>query len=522
MNVASLLLPLLLVAADPAIDADIVLANATLHDGTGRPGRVGDLAIKGDRIVGVGQFAVTARARRLDATGLIVAPGMIDLHSHSDTPLTKPATRLNLNYLRQGVTTVVTGNCGFGPVDVAAYYKSLEKHGIGTNVAHLVPHNALRTQVMGDADRPATSGELAKMEALVDRGMADGAWGLSTGLFYPPGASAKTDEIIELAKVAARYEGIYASHIRNEASGLLPSVTEALTIGRTAKLPVHISHLKANGRKQWGHAADAIALIQRARADGLAVTADQYPYPASSTSLAAVALPPSSRSGGFKALQARFVDPEQGPKLRSNIDDRLGGQEGSARVRIASFSAQASWQGKDLVSLAKQEKKSVAYIVIDIERQGGASVVVFGMSDEDVRLIMQQPFVATASDGVAMIPASTVPHPRSYGTFPRKIGRFAIDEKVLPLAQAIRSATGLPADILRLPQRGYLKVGHFADIVAFDPAEFRDHATFERPHQYATGVRYLIVNGQLVIDDGKSTALLSGRVLRHEKSIPKP
>ncbi len=503
---------------DKPVEADLVIRNATLYDGTGKPGTKGDLAIRGDRIVGVGKFSVKGTPRTIDATNLIVAPGFIDLHTHSDEAIVKPETSANRNYLHQGVTTIVTGNCGMGPVDTAAYYKKIDTDKAGTNVVHQVPHNDLRRLVMGNSNRPPTEAELEKMKSLLDQAMRDGAWGLSTGLYYTPGGYAQLDELVELAKVAAGHGGFYASHIRNEGTGLLASIDEALTIGKRAGLPVHISHLKAFSPRAWGKAADAIALIQQARANGQAVTADQYPYTASSTSLAADVIPTAYREGSLQDFLARLEDPDKGPKVRQAIEQNIRDYAGGKSLRIARYAKRTEWQGKDLATIAAEENKSPLEIVLEIERNGGAKVVNFSMKDEEIRLIMKQPFVATASDGGAMVPDDTVPHPRNYGTFPRKIGRFAIEEKTLPLEQAIRSASGLPADILHLPERGYLKTGYFADVVVFDPKTFRDTATFDKPHQYATGVRYLLVNGQLAIENGKFVCGTAGRAIRHEST----
>jgi N-acyl-D-amino-acid deacylase len=511
------LLMCLLLPTEPAVEADVVLRGATLYDGSGSPGIIGDLAVRGERIVAVGRFTLAGKPRILDGKGLIVAPGFIDLHTHSDTPLQRPDTRANLCYLRQGVTTVVTGNCGAGPTDVAKYFRTLESGGIGSNVIHQAPHNNLRRRVMKNANRAPTADELRQMEELVDRAMKDGAWGLSTGLIYNPGTYAKTDELIALAKVAARHGGFYASHIRDEGAGVLAALDEALTIGREAKLPVHISHLKASGRSAWGLAADEIALIAKARKAGQAVSADQYPYIASSTSLAATLIPASFREGERKDYLERLNDREQLARLRKIIASRLERQQGGKAIHIAACKARPAWQGKDLAALAAAEKRPAADIVLEIERNGGAQIVNFGMKEEDVRLIMRQPFVATASDGASMVPsADSVPHPRSYGCFARKIGRYAIEDQIIPLERALRSASGLPADILQLPERGYLKSGYYADVVVFDPKTYRDRATFDKPHQYATGVRYLFVNGKLVIDDGKFTNELAGKVLRHK------
>jgi N-acyl-D-amino-acid deacylase len=519
----SSLFPLLVglfVPVGSAIEADVVIRGATLYDGSGAGGMVADVAIRDERIVAVGEFAVAGKPRMIEGKGLIVAPGFIDLHTHSDYPLQRKDTRANLCYLSQGVTTVVTGNCGSGPVDVAKYFHTLESGKIGTNVIHQVPHNNVRERVMKNANRSPTAEELRQMEELVDRAMKEGAWGLSTGLIYNPGTYAKTDELIALARVAARHGGFYASHIRDESTGVLGALDEALTIGRQAGLPVHISHLKASGRRAWGMAADEIALIEKARKAGLAVSADQYPYVASSTSLKATLIPTTSREGTEKEYVARLNDAEQLARLRPLVERSLERSQGGRDIRIARYAPKSAWQGKDLAAIAALEKKPAADIVLEIERHGGAQVVIFSMNEEDVRLIMRQPFVATASDGASMLPSSdTVPHPRSYGCFPRKIGRYAIEDKILTLEQAIRSASGLPADILHLPERGYLKTGYFADVVVFDPKTFRDTATFDKPHQYATGVRYLFVNGQLAIDESKSTEVLGGKVLRHKSNV---
>jgi len=497
------------------VRADFVIRGATLYDGSDRPGQQGDLAIQGERIVAVGKFATAGQPRIIAGEGLIVAPGFIDLHTHNDIPLTQPATKANLCYLLQGVTTVVTGNCGTGSADVAGYFRKLQAGGVGGNVIHQVPHNDVRRQVMGNANRLPTAAELQKMEALVEQGMKDGAWGLSTGLYYIPGSYANTEELIALARAAARHGGFYASHMRDEGAGVLSSIQEVLTIGRAAKLPVHISHLKAFGPRTWGKAADEIALIQKARAEGLEVSADQYPYTASSTSLAAELVPPRFREGTPHEYLARLADREQGALVRQAIASQIGNLQAGTNIRIARYAPKLAWQGKDLQTIAASEKKDVVEIVLEIERHGGAQIVNFSMSEEDVRLIMQQPFVATASDGASLVPDQTMPHPRSYGCFARKIGRFAIEERLISLERAIRSASGLPADILRLPERGYLKAGYYADVVVFDPQTYRDQATFDKPHRYATGVRYVFVNGKLAIKEGKSTGILAGKVLKH-------
>ncbi len=425
----------------------------------------------------------------------------------------------SLSYLYQGVTTAVTGNCGFGPADVGGYFRALEKGGVGTNVIHLVPHNDVRKAVMKNANRAPGADELKRMEELVEHGMNAGAWGLSTGLIYTPGSYARTDELIALARTAGRHGGLYASHIRDEGVGVLTAINEALRIGKSAEVSVHLSHLKASGRRAWGKSADIVALIAKARKAGQVVSADQYPYIASSTSLAATLIPPRFREGDARDFQARLRDPDLGPRIRKAIESRIKARSDGASVRIAQYNARPAWQGKDLAAITKEEKRSAVEIVLEIQRNGGAAVVNFGMSEEDVRFIMKQPFVATASDGSSKVPdKSTFPHPRSYGTFPRKIGRYAIKEKIISLEHAVRSATGLPADILKLPERGYLRAGWFGDVVIFNPASFLDRATYDKPHQYAEGVRYLFVNGTLAIEEGKATGALAGKVLRKNAS----
>jgi len=497
---------------------DFVIRNVTIHDGGGGPGVKGDIALAGEHIVAVGKFDVVGQPKVIDGTGLIAAPGFIDLHTHCDIGVPSiivPAARGNRCYLRQGVTLAVTGNCGMGPTNIEEYFAFLEKNGVGTNIIHQIPHNSIRAQVMGNANRAPTMDELKQMTELVEQQMKDGCWGLSTGLIYTPGTYAKTDEILALAKVAAKHGGFYASHIRNENTALLPAIEEAIAIGKGAGLPVHISHIKCSGANAWGQAGQAIELIQQARRDGLTVTADQYPYVASSTSLTATLVPTQFREGTEKEYAARLDDSAQGPAIRAAIEAAIKLRKPSEKIQIAWYPKKPKWQGKTLLDIAAQEKKSPTEIALEIERNGGAAIVNFGVNDEDMRLYMKQKFVATASDGSSQVPGDSVPHPRSYGTFPRKIGRFAIEEGVIPLEQAIRSASGLPADILRLSDRGYLKPGFFADVVVFDPKTFRDHATYEKPHQFSTGVRYLFVNGKLAIDDGVEREILAGKALRH-------
>jgi len=507
-------------AAEP-IEADILLVGGTIYDGTGGKPVVGDVAIRGDRVVAVGEFKTKSAEWRLDCTGLVVMPGAIDLHNHSDRQVVDSKTRANINYLMQGCTTVVTGNCGSGPVDVGEYYGKINQAGAGTNVIHLLPHGSLRRAVVGSESRAATAEELKEMQNLVEKAMHDGAWGMSTGLIYVPGTYADTNELVTLAKVVALHKGIYASHIRNENVRLLAAVDEAMEIGRRAGLPVHVSHFKSSGRDSWGLVRRAAEMIAKARKKGQKVTADQYPYIASSTSLDATVIPTWARAGGRKELIRRLDDKEIGIKLRTAIAENLSRKDNGQVLKIARYAPRPDWVGQSVAEIAESEKLTTVEVAVEVARSGGAAIVNFSMSEEDVRHIMQVPWVATASDGRAYLPGADRPHPRSYGTFARKLGHYAIREKVLGLAAAVRSMTGLPAEILGLKDRGVLRVGSVADVAVFDPKTIRDAATFEDPHQYSEGFRYVLVNGRPAVFRGKPTGALAGRAVVHGREPSK-
>lgn len=500
--------------------ATVILKGGTVIDGTGADRRSLDVAIRDGRISAVGEGLKIAGAHSIDVTGLIVAPGFIDLHSHSDESILQPKTKANLNYLSQGVTTVVTGNCGSGPIDVAAYLSRVDAAKPGTNVLHLIPLSDVRRAVLGAADRPADSAALAKMEALVAKGMDAGAWGISSGLIYVPGRYATTKELVALARVSSQKGGIYATHMRNEGSDLLKSIDEALAIGKDAGIPVHISHLKAMGRANWGLVIPACARIVDARRTGMIVTADQYPYIASSTQLSAMVVPHWARQGNATEFARMADDPIKGMQLRREIQAEIARHDSGSSIRIARYATAPARVGKDLASIARAEGVTPLEVVLDIERHGGAQAINFGMSEDDVRHVMTHEFVATASDGSAHAPGQgDQPHPRAYGTFPRKI-RYALDENVLPLEKAVHSATGLPARILGLPDRGVLRPGAWADVVVFDPRVFRDSATFDKPLQYAPGVQYLFVNGTACIAAATFNGHLAGRALRMQTDGP--
>lgn len=519
----AILLLVLTVSFNAPLDADegsvdVLLKGGTLVDGTGSAGRPGDVALRDGKIVAIGDLKDVEAQWTIDCKGMVVCPGFIDLHNHSDRQIVKAETRAAMNYVTQGCTTIVTGNCGSGPVNVAEFYDAIDKHGAGPNVAHLLPQGGLRLAVIGTELREPTSAELNRMLELTEQAMDDGAWGMSTGLIYVPSSYAKTDELISIAKVVSAHDGIYASHIRGEGTGVLGAVEEALTIGRDADLPVHVSHFKSSGRDAWGLVRQAAAMIQKEREAGRSVTADQYPYIASSTSLHATLLPAWARAGGQDALMKRLDGDEVGPKLREIVASAIENRSNGDAVRIARYRPRQDWVGLSLLAIAEKENRPVIDIAYEIFRSGGAAIVNFSMSEDDVRHIMAIDWVATASDGRAYLPGSDRPHPRNYGTFPRKVGYYALQEKVISLEHAIRSSTALPAKILGLTDRGQIKVGLAADVVVFDPKAIKDRATFDDPHQYSNGIRYVFVNGTAAVARGEGTGALAGRALRHKST----
>lgn len=509
------------------IDADILLSGGTIVDGSGSPVEVGDIAIRGDRIVAVGKFETGHVGRTIACAGLIVAPGFIDLHNHSDGLISDedsqaseamqsrrilaPSTHGAACYLTQGCTTIVTGNCGGGAVDVDAYYTALEKNHPGVNVAHLLPHGALRNRVVGQTRRAPTRQELKRMQDLARQAMQAGAWGMSTGLQYVPGSFADVDELSAIAGVVGEAGGFYASHIRDEGDQLIESIEEALEIGRRGHLPVHISHLKSSKRRNWGKVHAAAALIEQAQKEGLRVTADQYPYDASSTSISAFLLPDEEREGGTAALVKRMEDPQQLARLRAIVEESLAAR---GEILIASCPEHPTWVGKMISEVAANEQRPAVDVALDILHCPDEQGVSFSMDERDVRYVMMLPWVATASDGSTKIDDGTSPHPRSFGTFPRRIGKYAIQEGVVPLELAVRSASGLPADILGLSDRGYLRPKYVADVVVFDPETFRDHATYQAPFKTSTGVEWLLLGGRVAIDEGKVALSDAGQALR--------
>ena len=498
------------------VDADLLLRGGTIHDGSGAEAVVGDVAVRDGRIVAVGKVTPGKIGRTIDCQGLVVAPGLIDLHTHTDGTLAQSGVRPSLNYLIQGCTTVCTGNCGGGK-DVVKFLKDVDTNGAGTNIIHLVGHGSVRRAVLGSERRAPTAEELERMKSLVGQAMRDGAWGMSTGLIYAPSSYAQTEELVALAEVVAAHGGIYVSHIRDEGDHVLAAVDEAISIGRQSGAPVHISHFKSMQIPNWGRVRKAAAMIEKARAQGLAITADQYPYTANSFSLANATLPDARVRWSRADLAKRMAsEPEFAALVRQVIADELGRTE---KIEIAASKKFPDYVGKSLKEIAAEEKIDTVDLVLKILAQESPQIVSHSMSEADVLWAMTLPWVATASDGAARTQnPNEHHHPRNFGTFARKIGRYAIQDNVLSLPQAIRSATGLPADIFGIAERGYLRLGYHADIVVFDPATYRDQATFDKPQEYATGVRYVFLAGQVAVDDSKPGAKLFGRALRHRSA----
>lgn len=497
---------------------DIVIKNGQIIDGTGNPGYRADLGIKDGKIVEIGNLEDMKSKRIIDATGMIVAPGFIDIHTHTERKILKiPSVE---NYIRQGVTTVVGGNCGGSPYPIGEFLKKVEDTGISLNLALLVGHNTIRKEVLGTENREPTSEELEAMKKLVERAMQEGAVGLSTGLKYVPGAYAKTDEVVALAKVVARYGGFYATHMRDEGLGLIESVKEAIEIGRRAKIPVQISHHKAVGKTMWGSSVKTLQLVDEAISEGLDITLDQYPYTATSTRLTVV-FPAWALEGGTEKIKERMEDPELREKIKEGIInnilfDRGGGDPAS--IVVSSYSPDSTLEGKNIAEITLMRGKkptaaNAAETIMDLQYAGGGRGIYHCLVEEDIERIMKYPRVMHASDGATIEYGKAKPHPRSYGTFPRVLGHYVREKKVISLVEAIRKMTSLPANRLELQDRGVLKEQMWADVVIFDPQMVLDRATWDEPHQYPLGIPFVVVNGILVIDDGKGTEVFPGKVL---------
>lgn len=478
---------------------DVLIRNARVMDGTGNPWMRADLGITGDRITAVGQLSGATAPRVIDARDRIVAPGFIDVHSHAGDGLRDAALHQGQPLIAQGITTVIANPDGGGPVDLAAQRAALEAARTGPNVGLMIGHGSVRSAVIGSANRAPTADELQKMKDLVRRGMAEGAFGLSSGLFYVPGSFARTEEVIELTRVAAESGGLYTSHVRDEgnyAEGVRASVREVIRIAEEAKTVGIVTHMKALGRDSWGLGPTLIKDIEEARARGVQVYADQYPYEASSTSLRAALAP-----GG--------VDPTV-----AVVTENLRRRNGPDAVLIASYRADPTLAGKTLTEIAKARGVDPVTAALALMDGGSASIVSFNMSESDIEAIMRAPFTMASSDGGLVPVGAGQPHPRDYGAFARRLAVYVRDRRVVSLEFAIRSMTSLPASVFGLTDRGVIRPGAFADLVIFDPATVRDAATYAAPQQLAEGVSDVLVNGVTVRLDGNFTDALPGKVLR--------
>jgi len=498
---------------------DLLLKGGQVVDGSGSAARSEDVGIRGDRIVFLGNaFKENATAARtLDVHGLVVCPGFIDPHTHTLGDLSNPTSNGNVNYLMQGVTTVVTGNDGAGSPHPAKILDLWQRQGIGTNAALLVGHGAVRGEVLGNGDVQPTFEQLDAMKALVRGAMQEGAFGVSTGLFYVPGSFAKTEEVIELSKVVAAMGGYYDSHMRDEDSysiGLLGSIAETIRIGREAKIAVHISHIKALGPQVWGKSVDAIQMIEKARSEGIDVTADQYPYTASGSSLVASLLPAWAQAGKTEEVLARLDDQSLHPRLLKETAENLQ-RRGGADSLLFTSSRAPELLGKRLSDVAKEKNLGPVAAALAIMRERkleGLDVASFNMNEDDIARFMKQPWVMTGSDG-------SHGHPRMFGTFPRKLRVYVYQRKIISLAFMVHASSDFAARTIGISERGLLRVGYFADVIAFDPATVADQSTYEHPNEFAVGMKYIIVNGKLAVEDGKYTGALAGRPLRKLLSL---
>ncbi len=503
---------------------DVLLRGGTVIDGTGSPRYRADVAVKGDRIVRVSRTALDpGRALRvIDATGKVVSPGFVDLHTHLDPILRLPGAE---SHVRQGVTTALGGPDGGGPWPFGPYLDSVEAVGVGMNVGFLAGHNSIREAVMGLENRDPTPAELRRMEEMVARSMDEGAWGMSTGLKYLPGAFSKLDELVALSRVAAERGGIYTSHLREEGLGLIDGVAEAMEIGRQAHIPVVLTHHKVVGHPMWGASARTLAMVDSARAAGTDVMIDQYPYTASYTGIT-VLIPSWAMEGGTRDFLGRMADPVLSDSILAGIEFNIVNDRGGNdlhRVQFALVDWDRSLEGKTLWDLAEREglqptPANGAHLVVEVIRRGGASAIFHAMDEGDVEAIMRHPMTMVASDGRLTQPGEGHPHPRWYGTFPRVLGVYVREKGVLGLEEAVHKMSGMPAARMGLAERGRIEEGWYADLVVFDPATVKDQATFERPHQYPVGIPWVLVNGRVTVEEGVFRDARAGRVLRRGRS----
>ena len=512
------------VADDPA-ESSVLLAGGAVFSGHDEHPMIADVLIRGDRIADVGPPGSLSAGRTIDVSGLAVAPGFIDLHSHA---VRESAARSGLtrwpgaeNLLRQGVTTVIGGPDGWSPLPLAGHFAEVEASPAAVNYGAFVGHGAVRQHVVGLDDRPATPEEMTAMRAEVEQAMRDGAFGLSSGLVYIPGSFADTEELIELARVAGAHGGIYISHMRNENLGALDSVAELIRIAEEAGVPGQITHAKVMSTAMQGRSVDLLAMVDAAVARGVDITLDQYPYAAGSTGLT-VQFPRWSRDGGNKMIAERLKDPEMRERIRTELIYQLTevrGRNDPANVQLAYCNFDSSLDGLNLSEVLQQRGQEVnianaADLIIELQEAGGCGAIYHAMHPDDVAIIMRHPRTMIAADGGIESPGNAHPHPRNYGTYARVLGHYVRELGVLPLHTAIHKMTGMPADRIGLVDRGRIAKGSVADLVVFDPDTIIDRATFIDPHQYAEGVHHVFVSGEAVLLDRRATGARPGRVLR--------
>jgi N-acyl-D-amino-acid deacylase len=494
---------------------DLIIRNARVMDGSGNPWMRADVAVRNGRIAAIGRLDGAAAARVIDARDRYVAPGFIDVHSHAAPGLARDGLRQGQPLLAQGVTTIVANPDGGGPIDLAKQRADLERGGLGVNVMLLIGHGSVRSAVMGSANRKPTEDEMSRMETLVRAGMREGAYGLSSGLYYVPGFFATTEEVIALAKVAGEAGGLYTSHIRDEGNysvGVVAAVQEVIRVAEEANVIGIVSHMKTLGPDNWGLSVACTTRIDQARARGVQVFADQYPYEASSTGLVAALLP--GHEGGREALLKRLADPDARLRLLASARENLRRRGGPASIVMAFYAADRGLEGKSLADIAASRGAPPAETALDLIERGDASIVSFNMSEADIAHIMRQPYTMTSSDGDLVPMGAGRPHPRNYGAHARKLAVYARERGVVTLESAVRSMTSLPAAVFGLTDRGVIRPGAWADLAVFDPNEIRDRATYTEPHQLAAGMAFVLVNGQVVIEDGTFTKAMPGRVLK--------
>ena len=513
---ASCLVPAPLAGAG---EYDLLIKGGRVVDGTGAPWVRTDVAVRGDAIVAVGPRIEAPARRTVNAAGRVVAPGFIDIHTHARRGIFEVPTADN--YVRQGVTTLVEGQDGSSPLPLGAFLAKVAALRPAVNFASLVGHGSIREAAMGAEDRPPSAAELARMQDLVREAMLDGAFGLSTGLFYVPGTFARTDEVVALARVAGERGGIHISHVRDEAAGVGASVEETITIGEDGRVPTQVTHHKIVGKASWGRSVETLRLLAEARRRGVDATVDQYPYTASSTSLAAALFPVWALEGGAEAVARRLASPAARTRIREVVVNKIRNERGGGdarNIQVAACGFDPSLEGKSLAGILvgrgrEPTVENAADLALEIVARGGASGVFHAIAEEDVERILASPLTMVASDGEIPVFGRGAPHPRSYGTFARVLGVYVREKGLLTLEEAVRKMTSFPAARLGLLDRGLIRPGMKADLVVFDPATIRERATFERPHQYAEGVSLVVVNGEIVVDGDRMTAARPGRVL---------